>query len=178
MEPQQEDQEEHESATREVTFADLHVILRVLLVVCGVASFLWLLTIGIATISPSAMPGWLEMKSCSSETSVSVETKGGEETDQPTTRGPSSTSEDEISQKLYIDQKCQPRDIPSSQLIAASALTVFFFSGIVAPLLRGVSMDAGFFKFQGRMPAPSSLAAKAANATDAGLQEFESNTND
>lgn len=175
MEPGQENQE-HKSATREVTFADLHVVIRVLLVVCGVASFLWILTIGVATISPSAMPSWLEMESCSSETSISVETTTGEETGRPTTGGPSFTPKSEISQTLDTE-KCEPREIPSSQLIAAGALTVFFFSGIVAPLLRGVSVDAGFIKFDGKMPAPDRLTAQTANATDAAVQKYESDLN-
>jgi len=146
--------------------------LRFVLIALGTLSFLWVLAIGTATLFPSMMPKSFQ-SACNSEF----------ETDHFAGRprlSPEKLPDDEIKDKpdytVYdnsekwawsskSDIKCQPTAIPSNNIIAAAVLTVFFFLGIVGPLLPSIRVKTPFGEYEGPPP-PSELTAAVANETD------------
>lgn len=139
------------------------------LIVCGGLSLLWVLAIGAAVLFPSVVPH-TSQSTCSSETEVSTRTSS----DSEPKPGASDTTPASVTQSVKTTHSCQPMDIPSSHIIAAGALTAFFFMGIVAPMVGPIGVKTPLIEYQGAPP-PSDLTAAAANAADAGKLRFESN---
>jgi hypothetical protein len=150
------------------------IFLHAMLIVLGTLSFLWVLAIGCATLFPSVMPQSFQ-SDCSSESEVNFSTgKTSEDKGQPFTEykekpeSPIHDASAQTTQSVKFNQKCQRTPIPSDNIIAAGALTGFFFLGIIGPLLPK-KIDTPLGSIEGWGP-PSSLAASAKNAADAGEQ--------
>lgn len=141
---------------------------RIILITCGSLSFAWSLAIGTAILNPAAMPHSF-LPGCSSKTEFAVEGS-------PAGGSPTGSRAEEPTQSVKMTRECQRPEIPATHLIAAAALTAFFFIGIVAPLVGPIVVKTPFGEYQGAALSasdpPSALAAAAANATDAAARGF------